>query len=247
MVSRAARSCGIPTLSIDNQHTLTRTDVASLKFDWWSTLLLMSVINLFAPISAKNYFITSFFPAKPLDEQTKVFPALVRPEVVKRAGSGHNSDHILVYCTSKDKRWIERIMHLAGDQRFIVYGYNRHEAIGSNIELKKFDETVFLDDLAACRAVIATPGSNLVAEALYLKKPFLAIPVRKQLEQMINGYYLEKLGYGLCADKLTDGVMKSFLEKNSFFKQNLIGYNQTGNTEILTAVDNFILQTQKGS
>jgi uncharacterized protein (TIGR00661 family) len=44
--------------------------------------------------------------------------------------------------------------------------------------------------------VIANSGFSLICEALYLGKPYLAIPVRHQFEQVLNAYYVDKMGYG---------------------------------------------------
>jgi len=36
-----------------------------------------------------------------------------------------------------------------------------------------------------------------MSEALFFNKPIYSIPIQNQFEQMLNGYYLERLGYGL--------------------------------------------------
>jgi UDP:flavonoid glycosyltransferase YjiC (YdhE family) len=38
----------------------------------------------------------------------------------------------------------------------------------------------YLEELKACKAIIATAGFTLMSEALYLKKPYLALPLKGQ-------------------------------------------------------------------
>ena len=61
----------------------------------------------------------------------------------------------------------------------------------------------FLHDLAGCKAIIANAGFSLVSEALYLGKPYLAVPVQHQFEQIFNAYFLDKEGYGAFWEELT--------------------------------------------
>jgi uncharacterized protein (TIGR00661 family) len=75
-------------------------------------------------------------------------------------------------------------------ERFIIYGYDKTLEEG-NIIYKPFSKDGFLCDLSSCRAVAATAGSTLLTESLYLKKPFLALPMRGQFEQELNGLLLE--------------------------------------------------------
>ena len=53
-----------------------------------------------------------------------------------------------------------------------------------------------LQDLVGANAVIANAGFSLVSEALHLGKPYLAIPVKRQFEQVLNAYYVDKMNYG---------------------------------------------------
>ena len=61
-------------------------------------------------------------------------------------------------------------------------------------------------------------GSTLVvigiSEAIYLKKPVLSVPVRKQFEQIVNGSYLAKLGYGEVHKSLNKEIIEDFFEFN---------------------------------
>ena len=66
--------------------------------------------------------------------------------------------------------------------------------------------TGFIDDLRTARGVIASGGFTLMGEAVYLRRPMLAMPIGGQFEQVLNARYLEAEGYGLGADELTTGA-----------------------------------------
>jgi len=60
-----------------------------------------------------------------------------------------------------------------------------------------------------------------MSEALYLGKPIYSIPIKNQFEQMINAYYLEKLGYGLYSMKANLNQLTKFIEGLNYFKKNI--------------------------
>lgn len=58
------------------------------------------------------------------------------------------------------------------------------------------DDDVFLDHLARCHAVVATGGSNLITEAIYLRKPIYCLYGRGDFEQALNVYMLRNANVG---------------------------------------------------
>lgn len=63
-------------------------------------------------------------------------------------------------------------------------------------KVKTFSKEGFLDDLASSKAVMATAGFTLMTESFYYRKPFMALPMKGQFEQEINGILMTELGYG---------------------------------------------------
>ena len=95
-----------------------------------------------------------------------------------------------------------------------------------NLRYRPFSEDGFIDDLRTARGVIASGGFTLMGEAVYLRRPMLAVPVGGQFEQVLNARYLEAEGYGLGADELTPERLSEFLERLPDFERRLAGYNQ---------------------
>ena len=90
--------------------------------------------------------------------------------------------------------------------------------------------------------MIASGGFTLMGEAVYLRRPMLAVPVGGQFEQVLNARYLEAEGYGLGADELTSERLSEFLERLPDFERKLAGYHQRGNVELLAKLDDILLQ-----
>ena len=80
-----------------------------------------------------------------------------------------------------------------------------------------------------------------MGEAVFLRKPMLAIPLERQFEQWLNAKYLEREGYGMCTLDLDDPtVLPRFLERTADCERALARYTQTDNHELLAAVDAFL-------
>jgi UDP-N-acetylglucosamine:LPS N-acetylglucosamine transferase len=98
----------------------------------------------------------------------------------------------------------------------------------------------FLNDLAGCKAIIANAGFSLVSEALHLGKPYLAVPVEHQFEQIFNAHYLKKTGYGAWWDELNGERIESFLFNLGHFGEMLRSYPRWDNSALLRKLDELI-------
>src|SRR5262249_62090708 len=95
------------------------------------------------------------------------------------------------------------------------------------------------------RGVVASGGFTLMGEAVYLHRPMLAEPVAKQFEQILNARYLEKEGFGLHADAITEAKLREFLDRLPEFERNLSRYSQNGNSDLIAKLED-VLQKAVG-
>jgi uncharacterized protein (TIGR00661 family) len=116
---------------------------------------------------------------------------------------------------------------------------NREEEF-DNVILKKFDRKGFVKDLANSKAVIANAGFSLISESLYLKKPYLALPVKSQFEQTINAIYIEKLGYGEFHQELNSVVIEDFIANINYYRLNIEKNNKYDFTKLWKSIDNYL-------
>jgi uncharacterized protein (TIGR00661 family) len=234
VTSVAANLRGVPIVSIDNQHRLTNTqlDYPSRYLQEAAAAAAVTAMMVQNPVA---YLITSFHPAKPTSRKSFVFPPILREEV-RGLTPGH-SDFVLVYLTSPFKALIPMLRQIR--QRFVVYGYDRTGRLG-NLTFKKPSQKGFLRDLAHCQGVLANAGFTLITEALHLGKPYLALPIQGQFEQVLNAVYLEKLGYGKYWDRIDKEKIESFLFNLELYTERVQRYERTDNSRLLAKVDSLV-------
>jgi len=143
----------------------------------------------------------------------------MRKEMEKIKDRATDKNYILVYQTSKSNSFILSILSSIKES-FIVYGLNQ-ESQFDNVLCRGFNETVFIEDVANCKAIITNGGFSLLAEAVYLKKPILSIPVTGQFEQINNSRAIESLGFGEFHKEFTIKGVESFLSNIEEYKANL--------------------------
>lgn len=224
----------IPLLSIDNQHQLTNTKL-SYPRGYLEEALLAKTVSRLMVYRTKAYLVTSFFKTPITHPRTYLFPPILRQEVLD--AQPYKEDFVLIYVNSNFSDLVSVLEKI--DRQFIVYGISSHKKI-KNIIFKKPSQIGFLEDLSHCQAVIATAGLSLISEALYLGKPYLAIPVKHQFEQILNAYYLEKLGYGKFLKEITKEGIESFLSDLSYYEKNLLKYERSNNQQIFNKLDSLI-------
>jgi uncharacterized protein (TIGR00661 family) len=162
-------------------------------------------------LRARAYVVLNFFQAPLKSAAAVLAPLVVRPVVPTLKPS--NAGPIVIYSTTgthEDR--LRDVLRRFGDQRFYVYGFNKY-AERDNCVFKERSTEGFLADLAVARGVIASAGSSLLAECLYLRKKMLLLPLPGQYEQIINAYYAEKLGLALWSRQLNEPVLSRFLER----------------------------------
>ncbi|MEI6588017.1 MAG: MJ1255/VC2487 family glycosyltransferase [Candidatus Moraniibacteriota bacterium] len=230
----AARTNRIPLISIDNQHFISGTAIEYPKKYAKEALMTNAFVQLFVP-NAKKYLALTFVKERIINKKVLLFSPILRKEVIALKPTTGN--YILVYLTAGFEGAVEYLEGI--NCQFVVYGLGR---VGreKNIVYKKPSQEEFLDDLCRCRGIIANAGFGLISEALYLGKPYFAIPLKNHFEQIINAYYLEKMGYGVFCEKMTMRVINDFLDKISEYQINLEQYPKEDNAKILAEINRLI-------
>ncbi|MCK5282601.1 MAG: alpha/beta fold hydrolase [Nanoarchaeota archaeon] len=219
-----ARLLKIPLICIDNISFITKCQIDN-KFknsiDW-----------KFNEQIIKNFdgncnFITTVFDA-PLKEKYKNKTYLVGPIIRECFNNAEEKEKnfVLVYQTSKSNNKLSGILKQS-DEKYIVYGFNK-DCIDKNLTFKKQSRDGFARDLISCKAIITNGGFTLISEAVILKKPIYSIPIKRQIEQEMNGYYIAKSGFGTCSKEINKGDLNEFLDNLGEYRKNLsrLRYNK---------------------
>jgi len=141
---------------------------------------------------------------------------------------------VLVYVTSPAPSLAKVLSTVRG--RFIAYGFGRDGEEG-NVVYKKPSLDGFFRDLTSSRAIVANSGFSLVTEALHLGKPYLAVPVKHQFEQIFNAHWLQKMGYGAYWEEPNKECVESFLYNLPLYQEKLADYPRQGNGALLAKLD----------
>ena len=118
------------------------------------------------------------------------------------------------------------------NEQFIVYGFNENKVDG-NLTYKEFNEDEFYDDLASSKAVICNGGFTFISEAISLKKPIYSVPAIGNFEQTLNGFYVQKLGYGEYHESMSAKKVANFLTRLPKYQQRLAKVKKTNNDGIV--------------
>jgi uncharacterized protein (TIGR00661 family) len=224
---------GVSLIAVDGQSTLRRCRV-KVPLRLFPDYIAARIVSFFLVGFPRKHIILSFSPVAAKSNSVFVRAPVIRKEILGRKPS--LGEHVLVYQTSHDYSDVVPLLRELREHKFIVYGANRDSVIG-NVILKKFNEKEFIRDIASCRAVITNGGFTLISEAIFLKKPVIAIPLKSQFEQQLNAMLVEQHGFGINCGGFDKGRILKFLAN-----ENRIGKGfEAGNRHVVEMIENFII------
>lgn len=192
-----------PLISMDNQNELRFMErpegVDRFGFH------LVRIVTRIVTGGADGYVIKTF-KRRAADSRGVHF---VDPGIQQRiqALRPHDGDHVLVYLTKPNDRLLGVLRTM--NERFIVYCCGR-VGMDGNLDFRAPGSS-FLSDLEGCKAVIGTTGFSLVADAIFLRKAYYGVPLKKQFEQTYNAIFLRSSGVGDFSEDPTREALERFL------------------------------------
>jgi uncharacterized protein (TIGR00661 family) len=241
-----ARQHHVPVISVGNIQMVDRCRhkpevLKGLRRDY---LTARTFVRTKLPY-AHHYLITTFFYPALRKQRTTLMPSLLRPEVL--AAEPQEGQHLLVYGRISETA-IDALR--SGGIPSRIYGgredVTADEHDGSLL-YRPFSNESFVEDLRTARGVVASAGYSLMSEAVYLRKPMLALPLAGQFEQAMNARYLEQMGFGTCDLTLDHASLERFLEREHEHAGALATYEQDGNDEALEMVERTIERVVAGT
>lgn len=220
----------IPLISLDNIHMITQTKIDYPKNHIGEMLKAKGVIKTYV-VNPKIHILTSFFYPKIKPRKNAViYPPIIREDILKL--NPREGNHIVVYQTSRESEKLVHKLKALKNEQFIVYGFNKDE-IDGNLTYKCFNEDEFYDDLASAKAVICNGGFTFISEAIHLKKPIYSVPAIGNFEQTLNGFYVQKLGYGEYHEVMSAKRVANFLKRLPKYQKRLSKVKKTNNDGIV--------------
>ncbi|WP_405294314.1 MJ1255/VC2487 family glycosyltransferase [Methanobrevibacter sp.] len=228
--TRVAKLLDIPLISLDNIHMITQTRIHYPYNKRVEMLKAKGVIKTYV-VRPKVYILTSFFyPRIRAKHNAVIYPPVIREDIRKLEPV--KGDHIIVYQTSRESVKLVRRLKALKNEEFIVYGFNVDKVDG-NLTYKQFNEDEFYDDLASAKAVICNGGFTFISEAISLKKPIYSVPAIGNFEQALNGYYVQRLGYGEYHEVMVPSKVQKFLSRLPKYEKKLEKVKKTNNDGII--------------
>jgi uncharacterized protein (TIGR00661 family) len=220
----------IPLISLDNIHMITQTKIHYPYNKRIEMLKAKGVIKTYV-VKPNVYILTSFFyPRVKAKRNAVIYPPVIREAIQELEPS--KGDHVIVYQTSRESVRLVQKLKALKNEKFIVYGFNVNKVDG-NLTYKEFNEDEFYDDLSSAKAVICNGGFTFISEAIYLKKPIYSVPAAGNFEQILNGYYVQRLGYGEYHERMSPEKVNSFLSKLPKYEEKLKKVKKTNNDGII--------------
>jgi uncharacterized protein (TIGR00661 family) len=145
-----------------------------------------AILKNYAPSDAKYGF-----HFKAYSENT--FMPVVRRQV--RDLKVENKGHYTVYLPSYDDKRILKVLKLCGDTRWQVFSKHNKQLVGyRNITIQPIDNEAFIESMASSEGVLCGAGFETPAEALFMNKKLMVIPMKGQFEQHCNAAALKEMG-----------------------------------------------------
>ena len=122
-----------------------------------------------------------------------IHPPIIKDEIVQ--AEPKNLKHITVYLPSFQKDCLEKAFNKLPDVQFhwFLNDVQMKHTVG-NITYFPVNHKLFNESLINCLGILTGGGFETPAEALYLGKKILSIPIREHYEQECNAAALKKLG-----------------------------------------------------
>jgi len=135
--------------------------------------------------------------------EDSIFTPVIRQDI--RLANCSTGDHYTVYLPSYDDEKILDILSKIKDVTWEVFSkHNKKTITNKNITVQPITNEAFVTSMATSKGILCGAGFETPAEALFMKKKLLVIPMKGQYEQKCNAAALKDMGVP---------VIKSFKKK----------------------------------
>lgn len=174
---------GVPCLALGHQAALLQHNVPKpKKIDAFGAFILRN----YAPSLQKIGF---HFQAYSENVYTPVIRQQIRELRIDERG------HYTVYLPAYDHAKLIKKLNRFGDVKWDIFSkHTKVEEKSGNVTIMPITNEKFVHSLATSSGVLSGAGFEVPAEALYLQKKLVVVPMKNQHEQQFNAAALKKLG-----------------------------------------------------
>lgn len=122
-----------------------------------------------------------------------IYMPVIRKQI--RALEPSNQGHYTVYLPAySEEKLISRLGKIKGVRWEIFSKHSQQERSEGNLHIRPVNNDLFVRSLATCEGILCGAGFETPAEALFLGKKLLVIPMKGQYEQQCNAAALAAMG-----------------------------------------------------
>jgi len=201
----ASHCMGKPLISMDNQNELLHIEAPP-----GTNMFAFRLARLATRIcthGAAVYIVKSFDKPKNGGDRVRFVSPIIQDEIRRLTPTA--GGHVLVYLTKPNPGLVEILKTM--DETFYVYCNNRVGDDG-NVSYRVQGAT-YLQDLSGCKAIVATTGFSLIADSIYLKKPYF------------GAHFLVQSGFGEYSETITKAELERFFADLPRYAKRLSTYD----------------------
>lgn len=165
----------------------------------------------FGRFMLRNYAPASMhvgFHFQPYDDN--IFTPVIRKQV--RDCEIEEHDHYTVYLPAfDDERLVKKLSNFKYTSWHVFSKHSKESYQVGNVVVKPITNNEFVEDMAKSKGVLCGAGFETPAEALFLKKKLMVVPMKGQYEQQCNAAALKLMGVPVISslkkrhfDKISD-------------------------------------------
>jgi uncharacterized protein (TIGR00661 family) len=141
-------------------------------------LIGKAILHNYAPVSvAYGFHFANYAP--------EIFTPVIRSEI--RYAATEIKPHYTVYLPAySDKRIIRVLSEIRNIEWQVFSKHNKKTYQDGNVFIRPIENDSFIESLLNCTGILCGAGFETPAEALFLKKKLLVIPMKGQYEQQLN-------------------------------------------------------------
>ncbi|MEO6330166.1 MAG: glycosyltransferase family protein [Ginsengibacter sp.] len=170
-------------ISLSHQAAVTNKKAPSPKE---TDIIGKTILKKYAPAAHKYGF---HFKAY----DNNIFTPVIRSQI--REIFPVDEGHYTVYLPAYDDENIMKVLKDAKQVNWQIFSKHSKKAYTKkNFMIRPISNDAFIESMATCRGMLCGAGFETPAEALFLKKKLIVIPMKKQYEQHCNAAALEEMG-----------------------------------------------------
>ena len=185
----AAKRAKVLCVSLSHQSATLSPNAPPSKWNDWKGKF---VLKHYAPVDMAYGF---HFKAYDANISTPV----IRKDI--RNTHPTNKRHYTVYLQAYSDEVLFNQLSVFSDVKWEVFSKHTQTAYTKeNVHFQPVSHEAFIQSFASCEGVLCGAGFEMPAEALFLKKKLIVIPMKGQYEQHLNAAALEDLGIPVIYD-----------------------------------------------